>query len=158
MRKCERGSEIVQFTVALPLLLAVVFSIVQLAGMELAASQVSSEITRACRQFDAAGFETASNKERFVKEAILGFSSQLDPERLAVERVRWGYEKAVQEQKVPDGSVIGQRSTVVTASYDVRYRMPSIVDVPGLTERTLERHVQCSFIDGRVIEVERGTV
>ena len=42
----ERGSERVQFGDRVPLLLAVVFSIVQLAGTTLAASQLSSEITR----------------------------------------------------------------------------------------------------------------
>ena len=52
----------VQFVIVLPLLLELVFSIEQLACMTLAASQLSSEITRACRQLDATGFELAANK------------------------------------------------------------------------------------------------
>lgn len=153
VRMGERGSEIVQFVIVLSLLLAVLFSIMQLAGMELAASQVSSEITRACRQLDAAGFELASDKERFVKEGILGASTQLDPDRLFVGHVGWTSDQTKQKQEVRGGGVIEERVTVVAASYDVRYVLPALADLPGLTNRVLERRVQCSFVDGRTVEI-----
>ncbi|MFQ9179185.1 MAG: TadE family protein [Eggerthella lenta] len=133
----ERGSEVVQFVIVLPLLLAVVFSIVQLAGMTLAASQLSSEITRACRQLDAAGFELAANKERFVEEGILGASTQLDPARLHVEHVSWTSERTKREQPVRDGGAIEEQSTVIEASYDVSYLLPAVADLPGLAGRVL---------------------
>ncbi len=155
MRTCERGSEVVQFVIVLPLLLVVLFSIMQLAGMTLAASQVSSEITRACRQLDVAGFELAADKERFIEEGILGASTQLDPDRLQVDRVGWTSERTKREGAVRDGGVIEEQATVVEASYDVRYRLPAIADLPGLTGRVLERHVQCSFVDGRAIEIRQ---
>lgn len=157
VRRSERGSEIVQFVVVLPLLLAMLFSIMQLAGMMLATSQVSSEITRACRQLDVVGFQRAADKERFVKDGILGASTQLDPDRLSVGGVTWAYEKRTQRQDVEDGSVLEQEALVAIASYDVRYRLPAIADLPGLTGKVLERHVRCSLVDGRTIEIERGS-
>lgn len=155
MKTCERGSEVVQFAVAMPLLLVVLFSIMQLAGMTLATSQVSSEITRACRQLDAAGFELATDKERFIKDGILGASTQLDSGRLRVEHVKWTSGKTKRGRPVREGGVIEERSTVIAASYDVRYRLPAIADLPGLTGRVLERRVQCSFVDGRAIEIRQ---
>ena len=145
----------VQFVIVLPLLLAVVFSIVQLAGMTLAASQLSSEITRACRQLDAAGFELAANKERFVEEGILGASTQLDPARLHVEHVSWTSERTKREQPVRDGGAIEEQSPVIEASYDVSYLLPAVADLPGLAGRVLKRHVRCSFVDGRAIEIRQ---
>ena len=54
-----------------------------------------------------------------------------------------------------DGGVIEERATMVAVSYDVRYRLPAIADLPGLTGRVLERHVQCTFTDDRVIEIRQ---
>ncbi|MFR1637826.1 MAG: TadE family protein [Eggerthellaceae bacterium] len=85
----------VQFVIVLPLLLAVVFSIVQLAGMTLAASSCRPNHARVpparCR-----GFELAANKEQFIEEGILGASTQLDPARLHVEHVSWTSERTKQ--------------------------------------------------------------
>ncbi|OUO92164.1 pilus assembly protein TadE [Gordonibacter sp. An230] len=155
MSENERGSEIVQFAVTVPLLVLVVFATMQLGGMALAASQLSSEITRACRQFDAGGFERATDKEAFVEEGIVGASSQLRPESLHVERVRWERETR-QEGSDSAGGAIEQRTSLLALSYDVRYELPSILDVPGLSGRSLERSVLGVFSEGRVIEVEVG--
>lgn len=48
MVRSDRGSETVQFAIAAPLLLLVVFSTMQVGGMMLATTQLSSDIVRAC--------------------------------------------------------------------------------------------------------------
>lgn len=54
-----------------------------------------------------------------------------------------------------DGGAIEEQSTVIEVSYDVRYLLPAIADLPGLTDRVLKRHVRCSFVDGRAIEIRQ---
>ena len=155
VKDVERGSEIVQFAVVVPLLMLVVFATVQLGGMTLVANQLSSEITRACRQFDVGGFERATDKEAFVEEGIVGASSQLRPNSLHVERVRWERQMQQNRGASGDGS-IEQRTTRLALSYDVRYELPSVLDVPGLSGQSLERSVTSVFCEGRAIEVEVG--
>lgn len=155
MNDAEQGSEVVQFAVAVPLLMLVVFATVQLGGMTLVANQLSSEITRACRQFDVGGFERATDKEAFVEEEIVGASSQLRPNSLHVERVRWERQMQQNRGDSGDGS-IEQRTTRLALSYDVRYELPSVLDVPGLSGQSLERSVTSVFCEGRAIEVEVG--
>ena len=150
----ERGSEVVQFALVAPLLLFALFGIVQVGGMMLAASQVSSDITRACRQMDLAGLRLASDKEAFVKAGILGASTQLIPENLQVERVRLESAQTRVTRLLGEGDSAEQRTATARLSYDVRYEVPSILDVPGLSGRTFSRHVDCSYVEGRVIEVE----
>lgn len=153
MKKSERGGEIVQFVVALPLLLLVVFSVVQLGSMTFAASRLSSEITRACRQLDAAGLERAVDKEAFVKAEILGSSSQLQAGSLQVSGVRWRRESLSGEGEL-EGGAIEERVVVVTVSFDVRYELPSVVAVPGLSGQALARSVEASLVEDHVVEVE----
>ena len=148
----ERGSEAVQFVIALPLLLLVVFGTMQLGGMELAASQLSSEITRACRQVDAGGLSQAADKEAFVKAGLLGASTQLSPDRLAVDAVQWRAVRDRREGPLPGGSV-EERTDRGSLEYDVRYRIPSILALPGMGERSVARHVRSECVAGRVVEL-----
>lgn len=156
MSVSERGSEVVQFVVTVPLLLFVVFAVVQVGGMTLAVSQVSSELTQAGRQLDVAGLELASDKEAFVKAGVMGASTQLKGDRLRVERVRvkQGGSRFVREAS--DGMSIEQRTTSIVLSYDVSYDLPSFLDVPGLADQVLRRHVEAEFVSGRAVEVEMG--
>lgn len=153
--RSERGSEIVQFVVAVPLLLLVMFSIMQIGGMMLATSQVSSQVTRACRQLDVGGFERATDKATFVRREVLGSVTQLRPENLQVDHVEW-QRRQERSSGSHDEGVLEQRTSVASISYDVAYRLPAIADLPGLSGRTIARHVDCSLVDGRVIEVELG--
>lgn len=149
----ERGSEVVQFVVVLPLLLLVVFAVVQIGGMTLVTSQLSSEITRACRQLDIAGLERAADKEAFLEAEILGASSQLKAELLQVDHVNWRRE-AKRSTDEGQALAIEQRTTAVMLSYNVRYEMPSLMQAPGLSGHVLMRTVESTFVEGRTIEVE----
>lgn len=151
----DRGSEVVQFALAAPLVLFVLFAIVQVAGMMLSANQVTSEITRACRQLDVAGLERATDKEGFVKAEILGASTQLKGENLQVENVRMQSNQAVSKGRLDEGA-IEERTSTTRLSYDMSYEVPNILAFPGLSKRTLARHVECSFLDERAIEVSLG--
>lgn len=156
MNGSERGSEIVQFVVAVPLLLFAVFIVVQVGGMTLAASQVSSELSQAGRRMDAAGLARASDKEAFVKAEIVGAATQLRPDRLRVERVRVEDGRRRFSSDRADGMSIEQRTSSIVLSYDVFYDLPSMLDAPGLSNQTLRRHVRCEIVSGKAVEVEVG--
>lgn len=156
VNRFEQGSEVVQFILAVPLLLFVLFAVVQVGGMMLSANQVGADITRACRQLDAAGLMRTTDKETFVKEGILGASTQLKGENLQVENVHAKSDTAISEVRLQSEGSIAQRTSTTTLSYDVSYEVPSILAFPGLSGRRLARHVDCAFVDGRAIEVSLG--
>lgn len=153
MRGWEHGGETVQFALTVPLFLLVLLGIIQVGGMTLVASQLSSEVTRSCRQLDVAGLQQAADKGRFVEGEILGASTQLAAENLHVSDVR------VEWRQDESGSVLGeglssdQSTSVARLSYALRYDVPSALDIPGLSGQSLFRHVDCTYVAGRVVEV-----
>ncbi|CAK7023115.1 MAG: hypothetical protein PEGG_00951 [Paraeggerthella hongkongensis] len=156
MIRSDRGSETVQFAVAAPLLLLVVFSTMQVGGMMLAATQLSSDIVWACRQLDVAGLRHAADKEAFVKAGILGSATQLDPENLSVDRVLSRSEEVEAAGFSASGEPVDRRSKVTALSYEVRYDVPSILDVPGLSGRSFARQVDCRYVEGCAVEIQLG--
>lgn len=149
----DRGSEVVQFVLAVPLLLFMVFAIIQLGGMMLSANQLSADISRACRQLDVVGFESALNKETFIKEGILGKSTQLKESNLQVSAVQSKKDEQCLTGRLPDQGLVEQRTATTTLTYDVGYAVPSFLAVPGLSDGLLSRHVTCVYVDGRAIEL-----
>lgn len=152
--KCdERGSEVIQFAVATPLLLFVLFAVVQIAGMMLTTSQVSSEITRACRQLDVAGLHQAFDKEAFVQAELLGAATQLIPSNLHVSSVQARDNQDRLECGAQGGGTVEQRTASTELSFEVRYDIPSLLDMPGLAGQSLARQVAATYVGSRVIEV-----
>ena len=103
-RAPERGSEIVQSVVAVPLVLLVVFATVQAGGMMLSVNRLTADLARACRQMDTAGLAFAVDRERFVADEVLGAATQLKPDLLTVSNVRSEALGAVQGARLAPGA------------------------------------------------------
>lgn len=145
----ERGSESVQFSFAVVLLIIVAFGILQAAMMNAAAIMLSSELTQACVRIDVMGLRTASDKESFVAEQILDESSQLRRSDLAVSGVRV---ESTACEDVFHASGVSSRTAHTAVSYDVSYKAP--IALSGLCgDGRLSRHVTCMVVDERVTEV-----
>lgn len=155
MRKGERGSEIVQFVIVMPFLLFMVFAVVQVGGTMLTINQITADLTRACRQIDAAGLSLAVDKEAFVRSELLGTATQLDESRLHISQITVSAEDEVGSHETSDAvSSIVQRTGVARISFDLAYDVPSLLAFPGLMDQRVTRHVEFSQTPDRVIEVE----
>ena len=163
MSGCERGSEVVQAVVAVPLVLLVVFAVMQAGGMMLSTHRLTADLVRACRQMDAAGLLLARDKEAYLESELLGPASQLQPERLRIANVELEFYQEggsegspkVEADPPSDGRSpsIGQRASIARVSFDVAYDMPSLAMLPGLPGQTISRHLVCSRVESRVVEV-----
>lgn len=164
MNERERGSEVVQAAVVLPLILLVIFAVVQVGGMMLSTHRLAADLVRASRQMDIGGLVLAGDKEAYLKGQLLGPRSQLQSECLRVENVELEFEqrggggqssgvKEIIDSDSPSSS-IGQRIQVAKVSFDVTYNVPTIAILPGLMEHAITRHFTCASIESRVVEVE----
>lgn len=154
MNEQERGSEIVQFVVTVPLLLLALFATMQVGGMMLAISQVSSDIATACRQIDAAGLELAADKEAFLKSELLGEATQLIPANLQVSGVVLSRAHEKSAAALAANEALVQRTGHLEVSFGVTYKLASLAAFPGLEGKVLKRTVTFGHVDGRVVEVE----
>lgn len=154
MNRNERGSEVIQAVVAVPLLLMVVFAVVQVGGMLLSINRVEADLMRACRHMDTGGLALATNKATFIEKEILGKAGQLVAERLNVENVV--LTRDAKKKELADSSAglpVSQKTTGIWVAFDVSYDLPEVAVIPGLTGRTVTRSVVCLCVDDRLVEV-----
>ncbi len=157
MRRAEHGSEAIQAVVAVPLILMVVFSIVQVGATMLTIDRLSADLGRACNQLDVGGLGLAEDKEAFVRMEVLGSATQLLPDRLQVDNVVFANSsrnKSVEGRR--SNGLVSQRTDAADVSFDVSYEIPVVFELPGLSHRVIARHVECRRVEGRIVEVEVG--
>lgn len=150
----ERGSEIVQFAIVVPLLLFTVFAIIEVAGGALAVIRVSSDLVGACMSFDVASIEASGGGAVAVKAAIVEASDGLDPSRLTIANVEM-FESGREASSLGanDASIV-QRTRWARSSFDVSYELPVMIGLGGEGGWRIERHVEWSRDGMREIEVE----
>lgn len=151
MHESERGSEVVQFVIVIPLFLALLFSCVQVACTVFSTQLVSSEIVQACLQMDTAGLAVAPNKEEFVKSQIIGSATQLVEKNLVVRNVTVASRKTTAAREAGGGETLSSNTRGSDFSCDISYQVPGIFSCVGLPQ-TLSRHVVWTSVDERVIE------
>ncbi len=151
MSESERGGEIVQFVIATPLFLALLFSCVQVACTMFSTQLVSSEVVQACLQMDTGGLTIAPDKEAFVKSQIIGSSTQLVAKNLSVKDVKIAPRKTRASRRAGGGETLSSNTAGTDFSCEISYRVPGIFACVGMPQ-TLSRQVVWTSVDERVIE------
>ena len=155
MFRRESGSEIVQFVCVMPLLLAIVFGIIQVALTMFSAEVFFSEVSQASLRIDTAGLVAAVDKERFVADEIVGQVSQLDAASIEVKNVVVGTRRDGMAWDEAEGG-LKTRLVATDVSFDALYRPASIIVIPGWSNEGFSRHVSFSCNDVRAVEVQVG--
>ncbi len=153
MRKDETGSEIVQFVCVLPLFLMVVFGIIQVAVAMFSAEVLSSELSQASIRIDTAGLVSATDKNRFVADEIIGQVSQLNPDALQVCNASVNTTRSGSTWEERNGT-LQTRKTDTKVSFDVSYSVPTFVALPGWQTVELKRHVSFDIDNQKAVEVQ----
>lgn len=155
MSRRELGSEIVQFVCVMPLLLAVVFGIIQVTLTMFSAEVFFSEVSQASLRIDTAGLVAAADKERFVADEIIGQVSQLDASSIEVKNV---VVKTRRDGAMWDEAEGGLKTRLVATdvSFDALYRPAPIITIPGWSNEDFSRRVSVSCNDERAVEVQVG--
>lgn len=159
-RACVRqefGNETVQFVISLLCLFVMVFGTFQLGFLVFSVSEVTSEITQACRSLDVAGLELAHDKDAFVKQSILGERSRLLAANLDVSGTTYRTEKTQSNFEGLGAESLQGRNEQTTLRCKVSYRVPVLFQIPGVSTWELRRNVACVYVDQKVAEVDWGS-
>ncbi len=155
MFRKEEGSELVQFVCVMPLLLALVFGIIQVAVVMFSAEVFFSEVSQASLRIDTAGLVAAGDRERFVADEIVGQATQLDASSLVVKNVVVSTRRDGSAWDEAEGA-LKTRLVVTDVSFDALYAPSSISAIPGWPSGGFSRHISFSCNDERAVEVRVG--
>lgn len=153
----NKGNAIIQFLAAVIFLLICVFAAIQIAGMLYTMNALGSELTRASYEADATEAILATDKNLFIKDAIARESNGLDAAKIRVENTQIKTSVLTSSGTPANNSAglssIHATSDKITVSFDVYYVVPSVIEMTGLSNQTLFRHIEFDIINKTTIEM-----
>ncbi len=157
----EKGAETVEFAIALPILLVTAIAIIQLCLAGLQIMSLDAQITKGSWDVNATALATSADKNAYVRDAIAE-GALLDKDGLTIENcVVTSYteqsksdvdSKVKDELNLEEGQLVHDKA-VAHVEADLKYRIASIINLPGLSGVTLNRHLSHDIVDNDRIEI-----
>ena len=159
----EQGGETVEFAIALPILLVTAIAIIQLclAGLQILA--LDAQVTKGSWDVTASELIASSDQAATVKTAILADGALLADDNLTVENctvstdsteaVSGLPEHCMDETGMDDAGEFVHSKATAHVEADVSYNVASIVNIPGVTDMTITRHLSHTLVDTDRIEI-----
>lgn len=158
--KDERGAETIQLAIAMPLLLIVTMSIVQVCLMAFTTLTLENESEQAAWAVDLAALQKAESPERaneLVAQQILKRAIGLDKEKLKITGAALTstdiYSAAPSPKPIANRNIICdeenryqlaqmvRETSAGLIEFDVSYELPTIISLPGLSHVKVSRHI-----------------
>lgn len=157
----ESGAETVEFAMALPILLVAAVVLMQLCLFAMSGLSLDAQVTKGTWEVSAKELLASTDRDALVKEAILR-DALLDPDKLTVKNAHvttYTRNERSQSDSAKDTTLGLERGeyrhdkSLCRVEADVAYVAPSIVNVPGMTDVPITRHVSHVITDTDRIEV-----
>lgn len=157
----ESGSGAVEFAIALPFLLVTAIALIQLCLFAMSGLSLEAQVTKGTWDVSAKGLVASTDRDAVVKRAILA-DALLDPDKLTVTNAHvttYARNERSQSDSAKDATLGLERGeydhdkSLCRVEADVAYVVPSIVNVPGITDVPITRHVSHVITDTDRIEV-----
>lgn len=157
----ESGAETVGFAIALPILLVAAIVVMQLCLFAMSGLSLEAQVTKGTWEVSAKELVASTDRDALVKQAILA-DAVLDPDKLTVRNAHvttYSRSERTQSDSAKDTTLGLERGeyrhdkSLCRVEADVSYVAPSIVNVPGMTDVPITRHVSHVVVDTDRIEV-----